>query len=148
LGSPKDSELLGRKIGMVGYGFYASPAYLAELAEGAPLLFVGFDPDSDLVLEAAWLKREFPGQRVSFRSNSQASQAAAARAGFGIALLPHYLAIEDAELQPAPIDAETPQREVWMLMRKELADKPRIRAVAEEIAELFFRESDMLLGKA
>lgn len=146
LGHPKDSDLIGKKIGVVGYGFYASPTYLAELAADAPLQFVGFDPDSDFVLEAAWMKREFPGQRVAFRSNSQTSQAAAARAGFGIALLPHYLASDDAELQPAPVDAETPQREVWMLMRKDLAEKPRIRAVAEEIAELFFREKDLLLG--
>jgi DNA-binding transcriptional LysR family regulator len=146
LGHPKDSDLVGKKIGVVGYGFYASPAYLAELAADAPLQFVGFDPDSDFVLEAAWMKREFPGQRVAFRSNSQTAQAAAARAGFGIALLPHYLASDDPELQPAPVDAPTPQREVWMLMRKDLADKPRIRAVAEEIAELFFREKDLLLG--
>jgi DNA-binding transcriptional LysR family regulator len=146
LGHPKDSELIGKKIGTVGYGFYAAPAYLAELAGGAPLQFVGFDPDSHYVLESAWMKREFPGQRVAFRSNSQASQAAAARAGFGIALLPHYLAMEDAELLPAPIEAETPKREVWLLMRQDLADTPRIRAVAEEIAELFFREKSLLLG--
>src|SRR5579859_779629 len=146
LGQPKDGELVGKKIGLVGYGFYASPAYLAELASGAPLQFVGFDPDTDFALEAAWMKREFPGQRIAFRSNSQTSQAAAARAGFGIALLPHYLAADDAELQRAPVDSETPQREVWLLMRKDLAEKPRIRAVAEEIAELFHREKELLLG--
>jgi DNA-binding transcriptional LysR family regulator len=146
LGPPKDGTLIGKKIGVVGYGFYASPAYLAELAGGAPLQFVGFDPDSEFVLEAAWMKREFPGQRVAFRSNSQTSQAAAARAGFGIALLPHYLALDDAELQPAPVEAETPKREVWLLMRHTLAETPRIRAVAEEIAELFSREKSLLLG--
>ena len=147
LGQPRDSDLTGRRIGEIGYGFYAAPAYLAELAAGAPLQFVGFDPDSDFVMEAAWMKREFPGQRVAFRSNSQTSQAAAARAGFGIALLPHYLAAGDADLEPAPIEAETPRRNVWLLMRRDLADKPRIRAVAEEISELFFREKNLLLGK-
>lgn len=146
LGRPKDSELIGRKIGQVGYGFYASAGYLGDLAKGGPLQFVGFDPDSDFVAEAAWMKREFPGQRIAFRSNSQSAQAAAARAGFGIALLPHYLALDDPELQSAPIEAETPMREVWMLMRSDLAGKPRIRAVAEEIADLFFREQDLLAG--
>ena len=34
LGSPKDSELVGRKIGQIGFGFYASGAYLADLAAG------------------------------------------------------------------------------------------------------------------
>lgn len=146
LGQPKDSELVGRKIGMIGYGFYASSSYLADLAAGGPLQFVGFDPDSDFVAEASWLKREFPGQRIAFRSNSQTAQAAAARAGFGIALLPHYLALDDPELLAAPIEAETPTREVWMLMRADLAGKPRIRAVAEEIAELFSREKELLAG--
>lgn len=148
LGQPKDDELTSRKIGEIGYGFYAAPSYLAELAADAPLQFVGFDPDSEFVMEAAWMKREFPGQRIAFRSNSQASQAAAARAGFGIALLPHYLAAEDADLEPAPIEADTPTREVWMVMRSELAGKPKIRAVAEEISELFFREKNLLLGKS
>ena len=148
LGHPKDSDLVGRKIGVVGYGFYASPVYLADLAAGGPLQFVGFDPDSNFVAEAAWMKREFPGQRVAFRSNSQTAQAAAARAGFGIALLPHYLALDDPELDPAPVEAAVPEREVWMLMRADLAGKPRIRAVAEEIADLFFRERDLLSGKA
>jgi DNA-binding transcriptional LysR family regulator len=148
IGQPKDSELIGRKIGEMGFGFYAAPSYLAELAGGAPLQFVGFDPDSDFVAEAAWMKREFPGQRVAFRSNSQASQAAAARAGFGIALLPHYLAAEDADLEPAPVETEIPKREIWLLMRADLADKPRIRAVSEEITELFAREKSLLLGNS
>jgi DNA-binding transcriptional LysR family regulator len=148
IGRPKDSELIGRKIGEMGFGFYAAPSYLAELAGGAALQFVGFDPDSDFVAEAAWMKREFPGQRVAFRSNSQASQAAAARAGFGIALLPHYLAAEDTDLELAPIEAEMPKREIWLLMRADLADKPRLRAVAEEIAELFSRETSLLVGSS
>lgn len=147
LGQPKDSELIGRKIGEIAFGFYASAGYLADLAAGGPLQFVGFDPDSDFVAEAAWMKREFPGQRVAFRSNSQSAQAAAARAGFGIALLPHYLALDDPELETAPVEAETPVREVWMLMRADLAEKPRIRAVAEELTELFLREKDLLAGK-
>lgn len=146
LGSPKDSELVGKKIGLVGFGFYASSSYLADLAAGGRLQFVGFDPDSDFIPEAAWMKREFPGQRVAFRSNSQSAQAAAARAGFGIALLPHYLAFDDPELQAAPIEAETPAREVWMLMRADHAGLPRIRAVAEEISDLFLREKDLLAG--
>src|ERR1700761_8196219 len=41
LRQPKDSDLFGTKIGLVGYGFSAAPAYLAELASGAPLQFVG-----------------------------------------------------------------------------------------------------------
>ncbi len=148
IGQPKDSELIGRKIGEMGFGFYAAPSYLAELAGGAPLQFVGFDPDSNFVAEAAWMKREFPGQRVSFRSSSQASQAAAARAGFGIALLPHYLAAEDADLEPAPVEVEIPKREIWLLTRADLADKPKIRAVSEEISELFSREKSLLLGNS
>jgi len=147
LGQPKDSDLLGRKVGEVAFGFYASATYLADLAAGGPLQFVGFDPDSDFVAEAAWMKREFPGQRFAFRSNSQTAHAAAARAGFGIALLPHYLALDDPELEIAPIEAEPPVREVWMLMRADLAGKPRIHAVAEEISDLFFREKDLLAGK-
>src|ERR1700761_6160952 len=36
LGALKDSELVGRKIGEVKFGFYASTGYLADLAAGGP----------------------------------------------------------------------------------------------------------------
>jgi DNA-binding transcriptional LysR family regulator len=49
---------------------------------------VGFDEYSDFIAEAAWLSRRFGDRRLSFRTSSQTTLAAAARAGYDIALLP------------------------------------------------------------
>jgi DNA-binding transcriptional LysR family regulator len=145
-GALKDSELIARRVGTVAFDLYASPAYRKTLAGGAPPEIVGFDQDSESIAEAAWLAREFGDARVSFRANNQTSQAAAARAGYGVALLPRYLAARDPRLVPAPLGKRLPERDVWLLMRRELHKVPRVRAVADYLADLFRREQRLLAG--
>ena len=64
------------------------------------------------------------------------SQAAAARAGYGIALLPRYLAARDPRLVQVSLGKSLPTRDLWLLMRRDLKDVPRVRAVAEYFADL------------
>ena len=56
-GSPKDSELLARRVTTITFGLYTSPAYRDKLKAGDTPAFVGFDEGSDFVAEAAWLAR-------------------------------------------------------------------------------------------
>lgn len=79
LGSPKDSDLVGRRAARIAFGLYASPGYRDTLKAGQPPDMIGFDEESDFIFEAGWLARQFPRARFAFRSNSQTSQAAAAR---------------------------------------------------------------------
>jgi DNA-binding transcriptional LysR family regulator len=139
-GSPEDSDLIARRLGTVGYGLYASPAYASNLTSGGPLSAIGYDPESDFIAEAAWIVRRFPEQRFSFRSNSQTSQAAAARAGFGVALVPDFIAAGDPALKRVFAEERMPQPNLWLLMRRDLARVPRIRAMADYLIELFQRE--------
>src|SRR5215831_20709252 len=90
-GSPKDSELVARRVAKLTFGLYASPDYRDKLKAGEPRVFIGFDENSEFVAEAQWLERNFCSSRFSFRTSSQTTQAAAARAGYGIALLPKYV---------------------------------------------------------
>src|SRR5215469_651182 len=90
-GSPKDSELVARRVAKLTFGLYASPDYRDKLKAGEPRVFIGFDENSEFVAEAQWLERHFASSRFSFRTSSQTTQAAAARAGYGIALLPKYV---------------------------------------------------------
>src|SRR5262245_13289680 len=145
-GSPKDSELVARRIGAIAYGFYGTPAYRDRLKSGQAATFIGYDEDSDFIAEAAWLARQFGDRRFSFRSNSQVAQAAAARAGYGMALLPRYLAAADPGLVPIPRAECLPGRDVWLLVRRELKQVPRVRALADYLAELFRRERRLLAG--
>jgi DNA-binding transcriptional LysR family regulator len=140
MGSPKDSDLIARRLGTVGYGLYASPAYASKIAKGESPNVIGYDAESDFISEAIWIVRRFPDQRFSFRSNSQTSQAAAARAGFGVALVPDFIAAGDPTLKRVLAEERAPAPDLWLLMRRDLAKVPRMRAVADYLIELFQRE--------
>ena len=146
-GSPKDSELVARRVATLGFGLYASPAYRNKLAAGQQPAFIGFDESGEFLAETKWLEQQFAGHRFSFRTGSQTTQAAAARAGYGIALLPKYV-VETHEpgLVPVTMGARPPEREVWLLVRRDLAKVPRVRAVADYLVELFRRERRLLSG--
>lgn len=145
-GSPKDSELIARRLARVAFGLYASPGWRDKLKSGATPTFIGFDEESDFIAEAAWLAREFATARVSFRANTTTAQAAAARAGYGLALLPRYVAAGDPRLVRVSLGERPFERDVWLLIRRDLAKVPRVRAVADYLVEVFRRERRLLAG--
>src|SRR5437764_10125087 len=58
-GSPKDSELVARRVATITFGLYASRAYREKLNAGQTPAFIGFDDESGFIAEAAWLARNF-----------------------------------------------------------------------------------------
>src|SRR5262249_55769725 len=144
-GSPKDSELVARRVARLTFGLYASADYRDKLKPGERPVFIGFDENSEFVAEAQWLERHFAEHRFAFRTNSQTTQAAAARAGYGIALLPKYV-VESHE--PGLVDVlpgkNLPERDVWLIIRRDLTKVPRVRAVTDYLVELFQRERRLL----
>ena len=143
-GSPKDSELVARRVATIGFGLYASPEYRDKVAAGVPPAFIGFDEESDFIAEAGWLAQQFGERRFALRSSSQTTQAAAARAGFGIALLPRYVAVGDVELVPVSLANRLPEREVWLVIRRDLRNVPRVRALTDYLVEVFRRDQRLL----
>jgi DNA-binding transcriptional LysR family regulator len=144
-GSPKDSELVTRRVATISFGLYASRAYRDKLNAGQTPTFIGFDEQSDFVVETAWVARHFGDRRFSFRSNSQTTQAAAARAGYGVALLPRYIvATHEPELVQVSLDERLPDRDVWLLVRRDLKNVPRVKALTDYLVEVFQRERRLL----
>ena len=78
--------------------------------------------------------------------HSQTPQAAAARAGYGVALLPRFVAANDRGLVQVMPKERLPERDVWLLIRRDLTKVPRVRAVADYLAEVFRRERRVLAG--
>ena len=146
-GPPKDSELVARRVATITFGLYASSTYRDKLRTGQAPALIGFDQESDFIAEAQWLTRQFGHRRFSFRTNSQTTQAAAARAGYGVALLPKYIvATHEPELVEVPLGARLPEREVWLLVRRDLKNVPRVRAVTDYLVEVFKGERRLLSG--
>lgn len=145
-GRPKDSDLVARRLSSVAFSFYASRGYAKTLGKNPSPAMIGFDDESNFIADAAWLNREFPQARFIVRTNSQATQAAAARAGLGIAQLPLHVGGDDPRLVPVKLAKNPPDREIWMLLRKDVARLPRVRAVADYLVAVFRRDRRALTG--
>src|SRR5262245_4395030 len=140
-GSPKDSELLGRRLATITFGLYTSASYREKLNAGQQPAFIGFDQESDFIAEAKWLARQFGNQRFSFRTDSQTSQDASARASYGVALLPRYIvAMHEPDLVEVFLGGRLPERDVWLLIRRDLKNVPRVTALTEYLIDVFQRE--------
>jgi DNA-binding transcriptional LysR family regulator len=137
LARPASGELLARRVMTLDYGFYAAPEYQRRLDNGEQPVFITFDDGSDFVPEAPWSRKFLSGRRVLLRANSQLSQALAARAGRGVALLPALIARTLGGLDPVEFDERPPARELWLLMRPDVARLARVRTVADHLVELF-----------
>jgi DNA-binding transcriptional LysR family regulator len=146
LGRPKDGESRARRVAVMGFRFFAAHSYLKAALDPADHRFIAFDEENATVPQAVMLRQIRAGRRVAFQSNSQIAQAIAATQGFGIALLPCYLAAQYKGLAPVDL-GETPlSREIWLLIRRDLARVPRVRAVAEDLVGIFERERRALAG--
>ncbi len=144
LGRPKDSGLIGRKLAEVHYAFYAA----REVADSASTPLITYDLDSDGIIEAAWMDRHNGGRPISFRSNSNEAQAAAARAGFGVAMLPCYIGDIDKKLRRVAFGPVHPARELWLLSPRELTRAPQVRVVLEAITQIVTTHRNLLEGGA
>jgi DNA-binding transcriptional LysR family regulator len=137
LGRPADSTLVGRKVASLGFGLYAAPELAAAHARRPELApFISFDDSGSALPEAVWLREAVPEARVAFRANGQMAQAAAARAGLGIAPLPHFLAGEDPGLVRVPFPSAPPRRELWLLSRPNSDRVERVRVVKVWLIDL------------
>ncbi len=144
LGRPKDSDLVGRNLVSVHYGYYIA----RDLTEdGAHAPFITSEADAVGIAEASWLAKRLGSQSISFRSNSIEAQAAAARAGFGIVMLPRYMGDTDSGLREVYPMEPHPPRQLWLLSPRELAQVPRVRLVLDAIVEIVTENKNLIEGK-
>jgi DNA-binding transcriptional LysR family regulator len=146
LGRPERGDILARRVARVGYGFYGTPEWRDQLNKGVAPVFIGFDEAGAQFPEALWLARHFRSQRLAFRANYQTGQIAAARAGFGVALLPHFLAAGEPALIEVRLPETPPTRELWLLTRSDVRRTPHLRAVTDFLVDLFRRERSLFGG--
>jgi DNA-binding transcriptional LysR family regulator len=145
---PEQGDITARRVVNMAYRFYAAPAWRSRIERGVPPRFVGFDEAGAEFPEALWLARQFDNPPLALRSNNLTGQIAAARAGFGVALLPCFLAADDPALVAVSLPkAALPTRELWLLTRRETRTVPRIRVVADFLVASIRREAPLFEGK-
>ena len=135
----EQADLTVRRIGLLGFGLYASPAYLES--RGVPAFDRG-GKGHDLILtqpelmagaEMTWLTALLPRAAPALRTNSRYNHRAAALAGLGIACLARYLGDASPLVMLDP-PTPPPARELWLGVHTDIRHMPRIRAVTEALA--------------
>lgn len=151
---PGRENVVGRKIGRIGVGFYASRAY-AE-AHGLPSRreewkdhrIVSFGGVAAEVELAKWLAHVTEGGTTALRCVADADLVQAVRAGIGISTLvcitgDHY----DDLVRIAPHKLAN-GTDMWLLAHPDLRDTAPVRAVLDFIAEKAKADRDRLSGKS
>jgi DNA-binding transcriptional LysR family regulator len=145
IGKPNDGDLIAQTVGKLAFGFYGTNARCDEVEKGMPPVFVSFDEQNSDMPEGVWLAQQFPRARIAFRAENQVLQAAAARAGAGIALLPHYIGRQVQGLRPCALTPLPPAREVFLLIRGQDRHARPVRTVMRHLVDAF-KENRALLG--
>ena len=130
IGLPETGDLIARRIAEIGYGLYGAPG----LPDGpAPRRWIGFDDSLPGLAQKRWLEAEMEGAEPAIRSNDMATMAQAARAGLGLALLPHFLGATDAALCAYPARQPAFSRPLYLILHTDMRRAPRVRAVADAL---------------
>ena len=128
LSRPTEPGLVSRRIGRFGFGLYGAPFYLKETPPHA-FAFIAYDDSMKEAPQQQWLEAVANGREIVLRSSDLENQAAAARAGLGLAALPHFLADGDAGLERHELQGREVGRDVWLVVHRDLRRAPAVRAV-------------------
>jgi DNA-binding transcriptional LysR family regulator len=133
LSRPQEPGLIARKIGSFGFSLYGASAYLKQTPRHA-LAFIAYDDSMDDAPQQKWLQT-IAGNEIVLRTNDLENQAAAARTGVGLAVLPHFLGDPDPGLERYDVTPAPPSRDVWLLVHRDLRQTPLVRAVMEFLTD-------------
>ncbi|MGO4193991.1 LysR family transcriptional regulator [Rhizobium sp. YAF28] len=132
---PEDGDYAITKLGEMDFHLYASKAYLETVPE-AQWTFIGYDEGMNASPQQLRLFELAAGRPIAIRSSVLEFQAAAARLGGGVVLLPDFAVSGTDGLQR--IEDEDPlTREVWLVVHAEIKDVPAVRVVMEALKSAF-----------
>ncbi|WP_374472036.1 LysR family transcriptional regulator [Phenylobacterium sp.] len=140
MGRPTQNNLVARKIADLGIGFYAAPHYLDQVT--APRSFdeltehpiIGFDTQGPAVVDTLDIGRPITRELFALRTDNDAAQLAALKAGFGIAACQHQIARRHGLVRVLP-DLFQFHLELWVAMHENLRGSRRMRLMFDHLAE-------------
>ncbi|MDC9597319.1 LysR family transcriptional regulator [Xenorhabdus anantnagensis] len=147
---PEQGHVNVRQVGSLGFGLYGSETYLATCPAGVfrgeynNAHFIGWTNEYSQLPSVNWLKQALQGRPLSVATTSICTQIAAANAGLGLAVLPH-IAANDSGLICISSDLGI-DKPIWLVIQSDLAHSPRIRKVADFLAEVVSQNQDKLSG--
>lgn len=134
LSRPEDSALKARSLGRLRYGLYGTRDYLDRTAE-ADRVFLAYDEELDASPQQHWLRKVTGGRALALLANDLVSLISAAKAGIGLAALPHALVAEEKALV-CIAQSEEATRELWLVYHQDIGRSARIRAVIDHLVAI------------
>jgi DNA-binding transcriptional LysR family regulator len=138
---PRQTGLSAVKLARVGTGLYASRAYVAGKrlrvdASSRSLDLLVYLPAYAALQNAPWFQPVLASSRALLVTNSTHTLLAAARAGAGIAVVPHFLTTSYPELVSVSDDVALAGDFMWLVTHPEFRRDPKVRAVAAWLREV------------
>jgi len=136
-----EENLIGRKIGRLGTGFYASREYAGgrslpeRRGEWKGHSVIGFADQTSNVQLARWSDVVTRQARVVMRCSSQGDMLAAVRAGLGISALSCFVAETYPDLVRVAPQKLASVADLWLLAHPDLVELPAVRAVIGFVAD-------------
>jgi len=150
---PRQPDLVARRVGSLGVGFFASVQYL--VARGAPRRVAelerhehvgwvdGAQPPPAYV---RWLRRLVPAERFVVAASAVPSMVELARAGCGVVLGAVAVLAPDRGLVRLLPRARPPSMDIWLAAHADVRRDPAVVRVLDALAALFAREAAALAG--
>lgn len=135
---PTQNTLVARKIGSVGFGFYATPEYVGR--HGAPANWdeledhpvIGYDTRSPMTADDMKIERPVTRETFALRTDNDIAQIATLKAGFGIGVVQHGIARRAGLVEVMP-GALTFRLEMWVCMHENLRTSRRMRLMFDHL---------------
>ncbi|QTD44252.1 LysR family transcriptional regulator [Ottowia testudinis] len=142
LDRPTAPGLVVRTLARVGYGLYGSAAQLA-LPPGQRSV-IGFDATNAHLPQQRVLEELAASRGFVLRTNDVLVMARAAAVGWGVAVLPHFVAAQDDRLHLLPSPASPLRRPLCLVMHGGQRRSERVRHVADTLADVVARHAGLL----
>ena len=137
---PTQNSLVARKVGVLEFGFYATPDYLERC--GVPQTFddlddhtlIGYDRREISVPGGLDIGRPITRDLFALRTDNDVAQLAALKAGFGIGACQHRVGRRSGLVQVLP-GTFSFELETWIAMHENLKGVRRMRLMFDHLGE-------------
>ena len=149
---PDAGGLTVRKLGVQAYAVYAAKGLLPQTRKRgkaglANLPWIGWDASLQHLVQARWQREHFPGAVIALTANSLFTQLHAAEHGLGLAVLPCYIADARPALERCLAPQHCVAQDIWLVIQQGLRDAPRVRVIADMLAEVVAVQQRALEGR-
>lgn len=152
LGNPVDPELIGRKVGDIGFGLYGAKSYFENRGEPKTRSdlkdhdFIKWRHEEAHFEFAHYINKMSSVGRIVLRCDTVAAQVKAVEEGMGLFIAPHYMMSANRHMRRVLAEEINPAADLWLLTHRGLRQNARVRAVLDFLGRKIVQDKRFLSG--